>query len=399
MAKVLIVDDEAGIRFSLGEYLKADGHAVWCAEAAPAALDILRQEAMDFVFCDINLPTMDGLALLRQMRSIVPGLQVIMMTGEPTIDNAAESLRNGAFDYLVKPVTEMAVHTVVAQAVRVKALEDERTRLEDENHRHREHLEQLVQERTQALQMLSAQLLRAQDDERRRLARELHDATGQKLSAAAMDLSILEKTAKKLPAKARHVLGEAQELIAQSAQELRTLSYLLHPPLLDEVGLAGAMREYARGFAARSGIAVELDLPVQSVRFRLDVEISIFRIVQECLANIHRHSGSAAAQVRLAWNNAEVRLQVSDQGRGRLPAKTMPDRAVEGASGVGISGMRERVRLLGGHLEVGFGPGGTIVEAVLPREALSALKHGLKHISSSAMAIAGKEVAGREPAL
>ena len=399
MAKVLIVDDETGIRLSLGEVLKADGHAIWRAEAAPAALKILRQEAMDVVFCDINLPDMDGLALLRQMRAIVPGLQVIMMTGQPTIDNAAESLRTGAFDYLVKPVTETAIHTAVTQAVRVKALEDERLRLEVENHRHREHLEQLVLERTQALQMLSAQLLRAQDDERRRLARELHDATGQKLSAVAMDLSILEKISKKLPAKARQMLSEAQELVAQSAQELRTLSYLLHPPLLDEVGLIGAMREYARGFAARSGIAVELDLPAQPVRFRLDVEISLFRIVQECLANIHRHSGSATAQVRLEWNNAEVRLQVRDQGRGLAKAKPAADGAPEGAGGVGISGMRERMRLLGGRLEVATGPGGAIVEAVLPREALSASKHGSKPISSSTVAITGEEVTGREPAL
>ena len=399
MAKVLIVDDETGIRFSLGEVLKADGHAVWCAEAAPAALKILRREAMDIVFCDINLPDMDGLALLRQMRAIVPGIQVIMMTGEPTIDNAAESLRTGAFDYLVKPVTATAIHSAVAQAVRVKALEEERLRLEDENRRHREHLEQLVMERTQALQRLSARLLCAQDDERRRVARELHDATGQKLSAAAMDLSILEKITKELPPKARQMLSEAQDLIAQCAQELRTLSYLLHPPLLDEVGLVGAMREYARGFAARSGIAIDLDLPAQPVRFRPDVETSLFRIMQECLANIHRHSGSASGQVRLEWNNAEVRLQVRDQGRGLAKAKPTPDRAVEGASGVGIPGMRERVRLLGGRLEVSTGPGGTIVEAVLPREALSGLKHGSKHISRSAMAITGEEVPGQEPAL
>lgn len=386
MANVLILDVEAGIRLSLAAWLKADSHVVWCADAVPAAMAILGRERLNVVVCDDQLPGMDGMVLLRQMLSMIPGLQVIMMTGDPTVDNAAESLRAGAIDFLVKPVAEAALKNAIARAVRMGALEDENRRL-------REDLERLVQERTQTLQKFSARMLSIRDDERWRLARELHDSTAQQLSAVGMDLSFLEKTALKLPVKARQALDEARDLIAQCSQELRTLSYHLHPPLLDDVGLMAALREYARGFAARSGIAVDLDLPNQPVRFRNDVEISLFRIMQECLANIHRHAESTTAQVRLELNACEVCLQVRDQGCGMSKDKAAPlDRAVQGASGVGMASMRERIRLLGGSLKVATGPGGTMVEAIVPLEPRPAIERRAEPVTLTVEEVSRREI-------
>lgn len=197
-----------------------------------------------------------------------------------------------------------ALRNAIVQAVQTMAIAVERGRLEEENRCHREEL--LVKKPPQAFQKFSARLSCIRDDERQRLARELQDTTGQQFSAAATDLSILEKTVRDLPLNARQALGEARGLIAQCTQELRTLSYLLHPLLLDAVRLMGALREYSRGFVARNWIAVDLDLSEQPVRFRDDVETSLFRFVPECLTNIHRHAGSTTAQVRLESNASEV---------------------------------------------------------------------------------------------
>jgi signal transduction histidine kinase len=166
------------------------------------------------------------------------------------------------------------------------------------------------------------------------------------------------------PGVARNI-EESRSLIDQAVSEIRTISYLLHPPLLDEVGLISALNEYVNGFGERSNIRVRLDLPSDLERLPRDVELSIFRIVQECLTNVHRHSGSATATVHFSHGPGEIQLQVSDQGRGIN--REIQDKFLTGkSSGVGLRGMRERIRQLGGRMQIQSSGNGTSVIVVLP---------------------------------
>ncbi|MBI2822808.1 MAG: sensor histidine kinase [Acidobacteria bacterium] len=219
-----------------------------------------------------------------------------------------------------------------------------------------------------ALRQLSSRLLKLQDDERRRVARELHDSTGQSLTALGLNLSILQSSVTGMSSKAATVLSESLTLAEQCLSEIRTFSYLLHPPLLDELGLVAALRWYGDGFAKRSGIRVHLDVPSPARRLPQEVEIALFRITQESLANIHRHSGSPSAEIRLALEPRQVVLEIKDEGRGIATDRLRECSESLPGLGVGILGMRERMRQMGGRLEIDSAPGGTTVRAVVPFE-------------------------------
>jgi PAS domain S-box-containing protein len=212
---------------------------------------------------------------------------------------------------------------------------------------------------------LSGRLLQLQDEEKRRIARELHDGAGQLLAALSMNIAAISTEASRLSSGVARNVEESRSLIDQAVSEIRTISYLLHPPLLDEVGLISALHEYVNGFGERSNIRVSLDLPSDLERLPRDVELSIFRIVQECLTNVHRHSGSATARVQLSHKPGEIQLRVSDQGRGM--SREMQDKFQAGQSpGVGLRGMRERIRQLGGGIQITSSVNGTSVIVVLP---------------------------------
>jgi len=220
----------------------------------------------------------------------------------------------------------------------------------------------------QELRVLSGRLLTIRDEERRRWARELHDSVGQLLVGITMNLSILQRQfdgAGPIDAK---FLSESMHLTNEALQEIRTLSYLLHPPMLDEVGLASALRWFASGFSKRSQIEIDLEIPESLGRFPRDLEIAAFRIVQETLTNVHRHSGSSTAKINIWRSTNQLRLKVEDQGKGMiLPAFGKDDRE-NAILGVGISGIRERVRQLGGQMQIRSGEWGTALEVVFPLE-------------------------------
>jgi len=213
------------------------------------------------------------------------------------------------------------------------------------------------------LEWLTARLLDFQEGERRRLARELHDGTAQNLFALSINLSRLERGPIK-PSEVQGVLAECTKLCDEALQEIRTLSYLLHPPMLDQKGLTGAVKAYVDGFTKRSGITVDLRSMADVGRLPLDVEMALFRIVQESLTNVRRHSGGDWAEIRLYKTGDTVVLQIRDFGRGM--AKGVPANAVE--TGVGIPGMQQRVRQLGGVLEIESNDSGTAVTAKVPIE-------------------------------
>ena len=230
-----------------------------------------------------------------------------------------------------------------------------------------------VTERHQAeeeLHRLSAHLLQVQDLERRRLARELHDTTAQHLAALTVDLANLKGLLAKSSPAAHALCCDCMQLANQAAQEIRTHSYLLHPPLLEVMGLAGAVEDYAQGFAARSGIAVDVEMPKDFGRLEEDMELALFRVVQESLANVLKHSHSARATIRLTRQAELVTLEVQDMGRGIAAEKLARIKAMRGGLGVGLGGMQERLRLLGGRLDLESGPTGTMVRAIVPLSGL-----------------------------
>ena len=236
----------------------------------------------------------------------------------------------------------------------------------------RDDLQKQVQERTAELRVanhslsdLSARLLRMRDDERRRLARELHDSVGQLLAALSMNLAQVQSQAEKLDSEGARAIAENAVLVQQISDEVRTIAHLLHPPLLDEVGLASALRWYVEGFSERSKIAVELEIEVEFGRLGDDMEIAIFRIVQECLTNVYRHSGGGTAGVLITHSEGRVRVEIKDSGNG-IPVEKLKALRFSGEMGVGFRGMRERIAQLGGSFEIESGKFGTAVKTSMP---------------------------------
>jgi PAS domain S-box-containing protein len=244
----------------------------------------------------------------------------------------------------------------------------------------RKNAQVLLQDSERSLRFLSRHLLRSQDEERKRIGRELHDSVGQYLAVLKMDLDSIR------PAQAADVqilqeqVSRCSELAEQCIREVRTISYLLYPPMLEEMGLRSAMLWYLDGFGQRSGISTEVDVPADLPRLPRDVELALFRMLQESLTNVHRHSGSPTVQVRTEIKDDAVVLEVRDQGKG-IPAETLEESSYDAktALGVGLRGMSERSKQLGGTLEVTSGPQGTTIRATIPclqRNVTSAIAAG-----------------------
>ena len=217
-----------------------------------------------------------------------------------------------------------------------------------------------------SLRQLSARLLQLQDEERRRIARDLHDVTGQKIAVLSMSLDRLARLTEQRKPEAKETVKESREIVGQIGEEIRTLSYILHPPLLDECGLASAVHWYAEGFEKRSGIKLEVSVDADLPRLPADAETTLFRVVQESLTNVHRYSGSASAKIKIWRNSGEVQLEIIDYGHGIKSGSARAKLDGHAPLGVGIPGMRERLHQLGGGLTVDFGTSGTRVTATLP---------------------------------
>ena len=217
---------------------------------------------------------------------------------------------------------------------------------------------QLLERTNAEMRHLSARLLSTQDNERRRIARELHDGVGQYLTAIKMSFDAA-LSSDRASAESQASLADCQRLLEHCTTEIRTLSHLLHPPLLEEMGLASAVPWDVQGFRERSGINVELEVPSKFGRLSEDVEIALFRVLQEGLTNVHRHSGSKVARIRLEITSNAAILTIQDQGRG-LPPAAAPN------PGVGIAGMRERVWELGGEFKMTSASSGTTILASIP---------------------------------
>lgn len=231
-------------------------------------------------------------------------------------------------------------------------------------------LEALVTARTAELQKLTQRLLKVQDEERRKIARDLHDSTGQTLAALKMSIMFLQRSCEHDAPKLA-LISEVETLADQALDEIRTTSYLLHPPLLDEVGFACAAEWYIEGFSKRSGINVRAEIARSRERLPRSMEVALFRVLQESLTNVHRHSGASEASINFKQQGEAVILEVRDFGKGIPEERLRLLRAVSADAGVGLAGMRERLHELNGELEIESDDRGTSMRATVPLYAMA----------------------------
>lgn len=379
--KILAVDDNDASRYSIVRSLREAGYYVVEATTGREALARVA-EIPDLVTLDVNLPDLHGFEVCKQIKSNpatahIPVLHVSCTSVDA--DSRVHGLASGADAYLTEPVDRAELVATVGALLRLKAAENlarQQAGLAETARKElaalNESLEARVSERTaqlklanESLRELSARLLRMQDEERRRIARELHDSVGQLLAAIKMNNeAVLHET---LSPHAKQALSQNSMMVDEISSSIRTISHLLHPPLLDEAGVPSALRWYVQEFSARSGIDVVLECDSRIGRLSAELETAIFRIAQECLGNVHRHSESPTASVSLRAVEGMIRLEVNDAGRG-ISEGRLKDLTSYGRGGVGLRGLRERVIELGGRLEVhSAGPGmGTSVVATLP---------------------------------
>ena len=357
--------------YSFMAILSKDGTIVDANRAALEGTGFTRDEAIGNKLWDVwwrSLP---------EEREIAKTSVATARKGFAVREECQYALRDGTIrfaDRTLNPVQNETGETVmiVCSGLDITEHRQLRSMLEERVHERTRELEsknlELVRQ-TEVVRELSARLLQIQDEERRRIARELHDSVGQMLAAVSMNMAHVTHEARSLSPDAHKALEDNAGLLEQLSSEIRTISHLLHPPLLDEVGLQSALQWYIDGFSERSKIKVDLELPDDFGRLPRNLEITLFRVVQECLTNIHRHSGSNTAAIRVSRSENEVRLEVRDAGKG-IPVEAQTSLSSGKLSGVGLRGMHERLRQMGGHLDVQSNGNGTLVLATLPIEVL-----------------------------
>jgi signal transduction histidine kinase len=292
------------------------------------------------------------LKICSQHSAVIPG------ESYATLSNDDERLRSVA-------QLQQKAEALKTERLLHRALQSAKEALEKEIAERREAQEKLRASEV-SLRELSGHLLQTQDEERRRLGRELHDSVGQYLAVLKMSLDLLKSERRPQGEAANQLLAECTELAEQSIREIRTMSYLLYPPMLEEAGLETAAIWYVDGFTKRSGIETTLDVPPNLGRLPRDVELAIFRVLQESLTNVHRHSGSQTAHVRLSVGEGSVQLEVQDEGKGSAFTVLETPQSSQGTLGVGLRGIRERMRHLGGSLVLDSGQDGTTVRVTIP---------------------------------
>jgi len=350
---ILMVDDQPAKLLSYEAILRDLHENLIKVGSGREALDqLLKNDDIALVLLDVSMPDIDGFELANLIRQHprYQNLAIIFISGVHLTDvDRIEGYQRGAVEYLSVPIVPELLRAKVSVFV---DLYRKSRQLETVNNDLR-----VAEER---LRRLTGRLMQIQDAERRRVARDVHDGLGQYLVGVKMGIDQLARRLSHDPS-AQESMSEMSMLLNRAINETRTISHLLHPPLLDEIGLESALAVYTDGFAKRSGIAVKVDVTSDLGRLDSDVETALFRVVQECLLNVHRHSNSATAAVTLCKSDGLIRLEVRDEGIGMNSAE-------DGTGlGVGLLGIRERIRQLEGELQIVSNDGqGTVVIASVP---------------------------------
>jgi signal transduction histidine kinase len=347
-----MVDDQPGKLLSYEAILRELNENLIKVTSGREALDTLLKNEIALVLLDVSMPDIDGFELANLIRQH-PRYQstaIIFISGVHLSDiDRVRGYQRGAVDYISVPVVPELLRAKVSVFAELYRKTRELEKVNDDL--------RLAEER---LRRLTGHLMHVQDSERRRVARDVHDGLGQHLVAVKMGIDQFIRRVDD-PEDGEN-LAEISALLHRAITESRTISHLLHPPLLDEIGLESALNVYADGFAKRSGLSIQVHVAPDLGRLESDVETAIFRVVQECLLNVHRHSKSATAGVTLRREDDEIRLQVTDDGVGMATGQD--------GMGVGLLGIRERIRQLDGKLQIVSGDGkGTIVTARIPNRA------------------------------
>jgi signal transduction histidine kinase len=340
---ILLVDDQPAKLLSYEVMLAELGENLISASSGMYALQLLLKNDIALVLMDVSMPGMDGFetAQMIQQHPRFENLPIIFISGiHVTEMDRLKGYKHGAVDYVPVPIVPQLLRA------KVKVFVD-------------------LHRKTRQLELLTARMTQLQDEERRAIARELHDSVGQLTAAIRINTCLVQSESPKLSDRSVKCLADSVSMIDEIIKQIRTISYLLHPPMLDETGLVAALRWLVEGFAERSGIDTTLEISPDLERMPKEVELSIFRVVQESLTNIHRHSGSPTASVRLNVEGAAVRVEIEDAGKG-FALEEGSAHLTTGHCGVGLCGMRERLRLLGGTLNLQSGSPGTRVTAIFP---------------------------------
>jgi signal transduction histidine kinase len=393
-ARILLADDNADMRDYVTRLLGPQYEVIAVADGE-AALNAAHEQRPDLVLSDVMMPRLDGFGLLQALRAdeSMKRVPMILLSARAGEEARIEGLQWGADDYLVKPFSARELLARVKSHLAMAALRKQA----EENYRNlAEGLEKEVHTRTAQLESRTAEVLRqsellrdfsrlllhAQDEERRHIARELHDSAGQTLTVLGINLA---QFVRRLEKSAPTLAGEAEtieEIVQQLSREIRTTSYLLHPPLLDENGLCSALNWYVEGLLERSGLDIKLAIAEDFGRLPRDMELVVFRFVQECLTNIHRHSGSKTASIRVSRESNAIAVEVEDQGSG-MSSERLAEVESRG-SGLGIRGIRERLRQFEGSMKIESGSTGTRVTATIPLTRTSIVENGPEPLGATA---------------
>jgi signal transduction histidine kinase len=351
---ILMVDDQPARLMSYEAILQDLNENFIKVTSAKEALAQLLKTEIALVLLDVSMPEIDGFELANMIRQH-PRYQntaIIFISGVHLTDvDRIRGYQRGAVDYVSVPVVPELLRAKVGVFVELYRKTRELERVNSE-----------LRTAETNLRRMAGRLMNIQDTERRRVARDLHDGLGQYLVGIKMGIDLISHRLEQDPAVHEQV-REISDLLNRAILETRTISHLLHPPLLDEIGLESALSVYALGFAKRSGLAVDVQVAKDLGRLDSDTETALFRVMQECLLNVHRHSNSTTASVFLTRERGEIRLEIRDQGRGMTPV----DDHDSTNFGVGLFGIRERIRQLKGRLQIVSGHGqGTAVIASVP---------------------------------
>ncbi|MEZ4870373.1 MAG: response regulator [Caldilineaceae bacterium] len=359
---ILIVDDTPVNLAVLVEYLEAYGFGIRIARTGESALQRAQYDAPDIILLDVLLPGLDGFATCRQLKATPSTCEipVIFMTSLTGAEDKVRGFEAGAVDYVTKPLQQAEVLARIETHLRLRHLaqnlQEQNRQLSTSSRVERERLLEAVSQQRTQLRTLARKLTEVQEEERKRLARELHDEMGQALTALRMNLTAIEKeTPSGTSARTVERIREAAWLADQTLEQIRELSQDLRPPMLDDLGLLATVRWYVKRFGQRMNVQTQLDATGLQTRLASPIETALYRVLQEALTNVARHAEATHVLIQLQTTKESVALRVVDDGCGFDVGQSLAQSELGG--GMGLLSMRERVTLLGGSFVVEAQPG------------------------------------------